>query len=76
MKYIKLEPEWEGLLKWHCEAMITHSFEYGAMSPMISLIEQVVHLHGKNPRALERIVESLKMREARYEKKLGTGSIS
>lgn len=58
-EYITVEPNWENLLAWHANALVTHSFKYGAREPVASFMQQVIHLHQKNPRAVERIIERL-----------------
>lgn len=60
MKYVTLEPNWPNTLRWQANAYITNSFEFGAVSPMISLIEQVRYLTQKDPDTLEDILNELR----------------
>jgi hypothetical protein len=61
---ITLEPNWENTTRWFARGLSEHAFDKGALSPVISFIEQVRYLAHRDPEALERVLNELKAREA------------
>lgn len=41
---IRLDPDYPNTIRWHANALATHSFEYGAKEPVAALIDMVRYL--------------------------------
>lgn len=52
-----LEPHWPNVIRWHANALTTHSFEVGARGPISTFMQMVGHLAQKDPAELNRIIE-------------------
>lgn len=57
---VNLPPHWPNLLRWWAHQMSSHSFNPGALSPVISFIEQIRYLSLTDPEEVNRILEELK----------------
>jgi len=44
VKVVVIPPNYENVAAWHANALVTHSFEFGARKPMVSFIEQIRYL--------------------------------
>lgn len=54
---VVIEPEWSNLIRWHGNALATHSFDYGAKAPIRAFIDMVRYLALTDPNELNRIME-------------------
>ena len=63
-----LEPNWPNMIRWHANALMTHSFEAGARGPISTFMQMVGHLAQKDPEELNKIIaeftDPLVIREA------------
>lgn len=57
MKEIVLEPYWPAMVRWHANALATHSFDFGAKSPLGTFMQMVGYLAQKDPEELNKIIE-------------------
>jgi hypothetical protein len=60
MEQIVIEPDWPGMIRYFATGLSTHSFEYGAKSPLGSLMEMVKYLSEKDPEEMEKIIREFR----------------
>lgn len=57
MEEIVITPDWPNMIRWHGNALATHSFDCGARSPIRAFMETVRYLALTEPDELEKIME-------------------
>ena len=57
---IVITPHWPSTIRWFAGALIGHSFDRGARTPVASFMEQVRYLHQTDPAELQRIIDEFK----------------
>lgn len=53
---IVITPEWPNLIRWHANALATHSFDYGAKAPIAAFIDMVRYLSQTDLEELNKIM--------------------
>lgn len=51
-----MEPEWLSTARWFAHALSTHSFDFGAKSPVGSFMEQIRYLAHTDPEGLQKLI--------------------
>lgn len=53
---IVVTPYWPNMIRWHANALMTHSFDFGARGPLGSFMQMVGHLAQTDAAELNRII--------------------